>query len=283
MVGEGLEDYSRFETEREEMKIPKKEPPAILTLPTERDKASDKLSDYVIFLYGREKIGKSQFANQFPDAFFMKCEEGTKAMDVYARSVRTWQQYLGYLSLLEKTTRFGTVVHDTLDYLYNFCEAYTCEKLAIAHPGDEAFSKGWDFLKQQFRSAINRITASRRGTIFISHDDERTIKKRGEEQDRTQPSCKKGAMQVVGALADINAYAYYRPDGSRWIRIVGDESQYGGHRIAGHFVGIEEIPMGKNAKEAYDNFVAAFNTTEAKLPPKGGIAGEKKKIVVIKK
>ena len=53
------------------------------TLPDEPKIASQDLKDYMILLYGREKIGKTTWLRSFPDALFLTTEPGTKGLELY--------------------------------------------------------------------------------------------------------------------------------------------------------------------------------------------------------
>ena len=105
------------------------------------------------------------------------------------------------------------------------------------------------------------------------------MKKRdGSSYHRTEPSLPGQAKDVLEGLVDIWAFYTYDKD-VRTLIIQGDDFIGAGHRIENRFryadgEPIKIIPMGKSPKEAYQNFVKAF---ENKLE-KGG-SPEKKKLV----
>ena len=256
-----------------------------LTLPTERTVPSDNLSDYSMLLYGFEKIGKTSLAAQFPDAYFMLFEAGGKALPLYRTIINKWVEAVRIIDLLEKTDRFRTVIVDTGDIAYDLCLDFVCKKLAIDHPSDEEWGKGWGAVKKEFKLQMSRLVNNKqgRGIIFTSHAIEREIKQRGGgARHRVVPTMGGGARSVLEPMVDIWAHAYYRPDGSRWLRLRGNEEVAAGHRIEQHFVGVEELSMGASAKEAYANYVKAFNQRSAPAAPQKGGSTPVRKVVVRK-
>ncbi len=234
----------------------------VLTLPTEPTPPRSRLEDFSMLLHGLEKIGKTTLAAEFPDAFFMLCEPGGKGLSIFSRKVNNWIQFKGYMSLLRKTKRFGTVVVDTVDLLHKWCEQYVCAKMGIEHPSDEEWGKGWGGVRDEFAKAMTELVGGNRGVIFISHSIEKELKKRsGGSRHRFQPTMPNGARQVLEPMVDIWAFYEYGDGGSRRLRIVGDDEVAAGHRIKDRFVGITTIPMGKSPKEGYENYIKAFNTT----------------------
>jgi hypothetical protein len=59
-------------------------------------------------------------------------------------------------------------------------------------------------------------------------------------------------------MVDIWAHMEYDNKGNRRIQLTGSTELAAGHRLEGRFVGADSVPMGKSSKEAYRNFVAAF-------------------------
>lgn len=250
-----------------------------LSLPTERNVPSDDLGQYSILLYGAKKIGKTSFAARFPDAIFLSLEPGTKALSVFSRPVNSWDELIGYVELLEKDTKFRTVVIDTIDLGYEYAFEMICKKKMIAHPHEENdFGATWKEISEAFRKMVLRLINTGKGIIFISHDIEREIELRdGSKIDRVQPTMAKQAMSVVEALVDI--ICNYGYDGEkRVIRIDGSQSMVAGCRVEEHFVRkggqpatpgdrILAIDMGRSAEEGYKNFIAAFNNEQLTVEP----------------
>ena len=243
-----------------------------IELPTEKSKVSDNLGDYSILLYGREKIGKTTLCAQFPDPLFLVFEPGAKAVSVYQLGMDSWVTFKNTIAALRAAPkRFQTIVIDTIDVAYKFCEEYVCKKLGIDHPSDEEWAKGWTMVRDELTRSLAKLAATGRGLIFLSHEADRSIKRRkGTEETRIVPSMANGARRVIEPMVDIWAYYFHDPDGHRKIRIVGDDLVSAGHRLIENFQGIEEIDAGGSPADAYQNFIAAFgNQSPVAARPKG--------------
>lgn len=238
---------------------PGKEPEK-LSLPLSLSVPKTSLSDYSILLYGQEKIGKTDLAAQFEENFFMMFEPGARALSVYQAEIQNWTEAEQYVALLKKEKdRFRTLTWDTCDIAYNMCLKQTCIDEGFDHPSDEGYGKGWSKVNSRFAELVNMSLKLNRGVIFTSHAAEKEITTRlGDKYSRIVPTMSGGARNVIEALVDIWIYLYYDKAGERWMRIRGNDQVAAGHRLQNHFKGIERIPMGRNAKEAYTNLVAAF-------------------------
>ena len=74
----------------------------MIKLPTKRTEIEKDLSKYTIFLYGREKIGKTTLAAQFPDALFLMFEPGAKSLEIFRIDINTWAEFLEAIKLHRK-------------------------------------------------------------------------------------------------------------------------------------------------------------------------------------
>jgi len=235
---------------------------AAVQFPTERTAPRNKLGEYSILVYGREKIGKTSLASCFPDALFISFEPGTRALSVYEMQPDNWKAFRSIVLALKTETRFKTIVIDTVDLAYRQCEEYVCKREGIDHPSDEDWGKGWAAVKNEFAGTLNKLLSQSRGVVFVSHETERSIKRRGgRETTRIVPTMAGQARTVIEPMIDIWAYYHYTGDDGtqRVIRVVGDDLISAGHRTRGHFKNIASVPAGENEQEAYANFVSAFN------------------------
>lgn len=247
-------------------------------LPTEKTQPSKDLSDYSILLYGEEKIGKTTFASQFPDAIFLMCEPGSKALSIYSRPVNSWADLKGYLKVLAKDKKFKTIVIDTVDVAANMCEKYCAAKLGVEDIQDAEYGKGWRKLKAELSQWLTFAGNMGKGIIYISHSTEKEIKNRsGGSRHRVVPTMDKRASEIMEAYVDIWAYYKYESDGSRTLLIKGTEEVAAGTRTKKNFLGISEIPGGKSEEETYKNFVDAFHNrlSTAEQPRKKFTIGKK--------
>lgn len=275
-------------------KVKTAEGPRTFRLPTEPTKPETELGRYSMLLYGLEKIGKTSLAAMFPDAFFLLCESGAKALSLFGEKVHTWREFLGWLDSLDAApSRFKTVVVDTVDLAFKFCENAVCQRLGIEHPSEEEWGKGWGAVRNEFALAMLRLVNGPRGVVFISHATEKELKRKsGSSSHRIIPTMPGQARGVLEPMVDIWAYYQYNDDGGRILTMCGDDSIAAGHRCKDNFVGVQSIDMGKSAEEGYRNYLAAFGKTRGKSvgtkpatpgtsPEKGAPTNAAKRIVNI--
>lgn len=245
----------------------------VVRLPRELSIPSDDIKDYTFLLYGLKKIGKTSMCQFFDGAFYMMLEPGAKALAVYQtvgedgkpRVVKTWAEYKEWVKLLEKDDRFKVIIVDPVDRLYKLCERHVCQKLAISHPSEEEWGKGWGAVRDEFDEwVLGRLMNMGKGVIFISHAKDAEIKTRtGEKYHTIISTMPNQAREAIEGVVDI--WGYYSYDGKeRVLTLGGDDHIDAGHRIRKHFrymdgTKIREINMGGSERESYKNFVAAFN------------------------
>ncbi len=264
----------------------RKTQPDIPVLPTEDTPPRDQLHHYMQLWYGRVKIGKTALAKQFPNTLFLFFEEGGKALSLREMLMLDWMFFQKTVRLLTKGKKhsYQNIVIDTGELAYDACMSHECSRMAIDHPGSEDdYGASWTAVKKEFNKQVLLLNNSGMGVIVNSHEKIIGVKSRkGTEVSRIQPSLSGQALSVIEAMVDVFAYFHFDDDGNRVIQIEGDEIISAGHRLgddANRFKypdgsGIERIPMGKSAAEAYTNFVAAFNN---ELEPTGRKKLTKKK------
>ena len=234
-----------------------------MILPVQKSIPAARLQDYFILIYGREKIGKTTLCAEFEDTLMLMCEPGGKAISAYQLPIRSWAEFLEAIKLLQTSPRFKTIAVDTADSLYNYCMAHMLQKMGVEHASDEDWGKGWELIRREFEKQIYRLLRLNRGVIMTSHEKVREIKRVFKDPvSQVVPSMANGARAVLEPMVDIWGYYSYTDKGRRLL-IRGNSDIHAGCRLEKHFVGVESIDMGNSAKEAYLNFKAAFDKTEA--------------------
>jgi hypothetical protein len=219
-----------------------------MSLPTKPKAVETDPSQYLLLVYGREKIGKTTFFASFPEAVFFFCEPGGKGLPVYSMGdkncLEDWAEFkAGVKVLQENPGKFRTVVVDTVDRAYDMCLDWVCKQLGIPHPGEDSsgrqdYGKSWRAVKQEFLSEIYKVVKSGRGVGFTSHaKDEAATTRSGSTFTRIYPSMSNQARSVIEALVDFYFYAEYMTGREGEIRRVlvtqGDELIWAGHRKIG--------------------------------------------------
>ena len=254
----------KVKLKKSKLKIRTKDPIEV-TLPEKKSVPSGDLWDYGVMIHADKKLGKTSLASMIPDAFFMMTQPGAKSFALFQRPVKTWEQFKGYVKLLEKDKKFLRVVLDHVDGAYKACTKYICSKKGWDHPDDGGgYGKGWGQVNEEFAIWIERLLECNKGIIMLTHSKLKDIKTRsGNEYNKIMTTLSGGAWEILEGNIDVWIYLYY--DGERrMMQIVGDDHIGAGHNLNEHFrytngSTIRRIPMGKNKEEAYSNLISAFN------------------------
>lgn len=198
------------------------------SLPDKPKSACDDFFLYASLIYGRPGIGKTTWAASFPDALLLSCERVSKGIECYDFNVQnggvhSWRVLRAAVDLLEKNPdRFKTVVIDTIDAAYNQCLEYVCNQEGIDYPKENDFGKSWKKISREFTSVMDRLWATKRGIVFISHAKEVDIQSHsGEKYTRIQPTMSGQAYNFIKAKTDFVFYAeYYRAANGDPLRII---------------------------------------------------------------
>tara|TARA_Y100001963_G_scaffold157231_1_gene252873 strand:+ start:5478 stop:6191 length:714 start_codon:yes stop_codon:yes gene_type:complete len=193
-------------------------------LPTEKTNPSTDLSNQIIMLYGKPKVGKSTLASQFPGAIFAATEPGLKYLSVHQVQIGDWRDFKTLcMELLESEHDFRTLVVDTVDLLWNQLCDHICRKEGVAHISDfKSFSKGYRMAKDELQRVLTKVAnlttkkGHSMGLVLISHVSET-------EDDGHlvwAPSISKSPRQVLTSMADVVCFADIYKDSSGEIKRV---------------------------------------------------------------
>lgn len=201
-----------------------------MKLPTEKTKKIKDLALTNILLYGNPKVGKSTLASQFPKGLFLATEKGYNFLEVYKVDILCWEDLLSTLVELRKEKTFTTLIIDTVDHLYRFCETYVCKKNGVEHASDLPFGKGFNLIKKEFVDTINNINQYGFGLVFISHSKQVEAKSKVMTFTKMQTSLAETAQTVISGMCDLILYCYIDKDGKRLIRTKPSETVLAGDR-----------------------------------------------------
>lgn len=203
-------------------------------LPKEKRKPIGDLSQEIILGYGIPKIGKSTFFSRFPNALFLSTEEGLNHLEVFEQPIRKWGDFVDAIRELEKNpTQFQTVVIDTVDNLYLFCQTYMYDLHHIKHESDLEWGKGWAQISSEFRRQITRISQIKSmGLCFVSHSEEKESRKPGhaESEVKVCHTLPARARKVILPMADMVLYMEIDDKNNRIIRTKPSTSYEAGDR-----------------------------------------------------
>lgn len=226
-------------------------------LPTEKRKVVGDLSQEIILAYGSPKIGKSTFFSYFPDALFISTEPGLNHLEVYEQPIAEWMQFVETVRDLEKSpTQFKTVIIDTIDNLYLFCQSYIYKINGIKHESDMEWGRGWKEVDSEFRRVVTRLAKIRTmGLCFVSHSEEKEIRTRGKKEPETKVAhtLPNRARKIINPIADMILYMGLDDNGGRVIHTKETNRYEAGDRT-GNLP--DTLPLN------YERFVAAYHGSD---------------------
>lgn len=177
-----------------------------MTLPTEKSAPALSPARIKALLYGPPKIGKSTFASKInPEhTLFIPTEPGLGSLDVYEAPCKSWAEFrkIG-AELAEDPQHFEVVVVDTVDELYRMCSDAVCTELGCKHPSDLDYGKGWAAVSDEFRLRVGKLAGLGLGVWFISHAEDREVKKKVGTKTVTQPSLSGQARKFLTGFVDF--------------------------------------------------------------------------------
>lgn len=167
-------------------------------------------------IYGPEKVGKSTFGAKLPRPLFCNFEIGTNYLPVKPVNIDKWTTFKQVIRQLEDPRgheTFDTVVIDTVSEAYASCEKFTCQQNGVQKLGDIPWGAGYNQCKQEFESALRKITMLGYGLCCICHAEKKNLAGPDDTVIETvQPAMPTRAADVVNRLVDIIAYIDLRFD-----------------------------------------------------------------------
>lgn len=259
-----------------------------MTLPTEKTAPALSPARIKALLYGPPKIGKSTFASKInPEhTLFIATEPGLGSLDVFQVPCRNWLEFRSIGGeLAENPQHYEVVAVDTVDELYRMCSDYVCGELGIKHPSDADYGKGWSAVADEFRLRVGKLAALNLGVWFISHAEDREVKKKVGTKTVTQPSLSGQARKFLTGFVDFIFLATWEGDEEGDVRILhteGAEHHEAGGRIPEGAVPLPD-PLPLDAVELRKAMAISFPATkppakpaEKKAPAKDKAKAEKK-------
>jgi len=176
-------------------------------LPTSKTPKKDELSDLTVMVYGPTKIGKSTFCSRAEGALFLSTEPGLNSLEVFQVPIQSWDELLVACGeLAEGKHSYKTVVIDTVDNAWRFCEEFILAKLNIEHQADAPYGKGWSLISNEFHRVLTKLAHQPFGLYLVSHSQEIEIATRTGKYHRIVPTLPEKARRILLGLADMILY-----------------------------------------------------------------------------
>ena len=180
-------------------------------------KVSRDLRGYSVMFYGEPKSGKTTISSKFPGALVLAFEKGYNAIaGIMAKPMNSWNDLKKVLTELKDPKVkevFQTIVIDTADIAYGYCEKYICSRESDAKNtyeqiSDLPFGKGYKLAQQEFDEALRKILQMDYGLVLISHSVDKTFKdESGVEYNQIIPTLDNKARLVCERTCDIIGYS----------------------------------------------------------------------------
>lgn len=167
---------------------------------------------YSVFFYGEAKSGKTTIATKFPNHLLVAFEKGYNAIPgAMAQPINSWGEFRKLLKQLqdpEVQKKFETVIVDTADIAYDYCEKYICNNNGVDSIGDVGYGKGYTMVAKEFDECLRRIVQMNYGLVLISHAvDKSFVDESGKEFNQIVPTLGNKPRNIVTRMADIVGYA----------------------------------------------------------------------------
>lgn len=172
-------------------------------LPTEKTAAVTTLAEVSVLIYGAAKLGKSTWASQSDTPLFFDTEAGTKAFSAYRVPITSWEDLTNALDELTRGAAkvpFKTLVFDTIDNCFKFCEDFVARKEGKRSVVDAEFGKGYKKTREEFFRVFSKVINLPYHIIFVSHESKETLNK---DSFRIIPSLPKDAFEIITGMVDM--------------------------------------------------------------------------------
>ena len=175
-------------------------------------KVSRDMRGYSVFFYGEPKSGKTTIASKFPQSLLLAFEKGYNALaGVKAQPINSWAEFLKVIRQLidEKVKEmFETIIIDTADIAYQYCEKYICSNNGADTIADIPYGKGYSLVGTEFDEKLRSIVQMGYGIVLISHATDKTFTdEAGNQYNKIVPTLDKRANNIVARMTDIIGYS----------------------------------------------------------------------------
>jgi hypothetical protein len=175
------------------------------------------LRGYSVLLYDSPKSGKTTVASHFPGALLCAFEKGYNAIPgIMAKPINSWGEFKKTIRELQDPKvkdLFQTIVIDTADIAYSYCEKYVCAQHSDMNKtyesiDDFGYGKGYKLVATEFDDCIRKILQMDYGLVLISHAQDKTFKdESGNDVNQIIPTLENKARLICERTCDIIGYS----------------------------------------------------------------------------
>ena len=171
-----------------------------------------------IWLYAAPYVGKTTFADQFPDPINLNTDGNIKFVSMpyvtispdSQKGKTAWEAFKATNDeLLRGNHTYKTIVVDLLEDIYQYCRDHHNNAQGWVHESEPGFARGYDLILNDFLGELKRLATSGYNVIFLSHQVDKVVKSRtGKETTIFQPNLGEKVAIKVSGLVDITARAF---------------------------------------------------------------------------
>lgn len=154
-----------------------------------------------IVCYGAKGVGKSTFAAQVPNHFFIDCEDGLQEIIARKHRCAKWEDVLGVVNALTgpQGDKVEWVILDTILSAYKMAADYYCRLHNVQHQAlIGSKGTGWSLVANEIERVILRLYNGGKGLIVNAHSEILELNFAGLEVRKTQAAL--GPGEVARAI-----------------------------------------------------------------------------------
>ena len=146
------------------------------------------------------------------DIVYENVEKGYNALPgVIAQPINSWiefKKFLKELAIPEVQEKYQTIVIDTADIAYAYCEKYICSREGVESVSDIPYGKGYSMIGNEFDESIRKILQLNYGLVLISHSTDKVFKDTdGNEYNQIVPTLDKRGRLICERTCDIIGFS----------------------------------------------------------------------------
>jgi len=173
---------------------------------------STDMRGYSVFFYGEPKSGKTTTATKFPNHLLLAFEKGYNAIPgAMAQPINSWSEFKQALRQLKEPEikeKFETIIIDTADIAYDYCEKFVCANNNVDAINDIGYGKGYSMVGKEFDESLRSIVQMNYGLVLISHATDKTFTdEAGKEYNQIVPTLGTRPRNIVSRMCDIIGYS----------------------------------------------------------------------------
>ena len=136
---------------------------------------------------------------------------GTPAINIFAVDLTSWNETNGLLRQLKDPAvqqKFETIIIDTADIAYDYCEKFICNQNSVDSIGKIPFGQGYTMVGKEFDECLRLIVQLNYGLVIISHAQDKTFtNEQGVEYNQIVPTLANKARLICQRMCDIIGYS----------------------------------------------------------------------------